>query len=84
MTAGVHNADDPQAFDHRFADVNGIRLHYVDEGEGPLVILLHGFPYLWYLWRHQIKVLADAGYRVVAPDPASRALLRWRTRRGPV
>lgn len=68
MTASVHNVDDPQVFNHRFADVNGIRLHYVDEGEGPLVILLHGFPYLWYLWRNQIKVLAAAGYRVVAPD----------------
>lgn len=68
MITTVHNVDDPQAFKHRFAEVNGIRLHYVDEGEGPLVILLHGFPFLWYLWRHQIKFLADAGYRVVAPD----------------
>lgn len=62
------NADDPQAFNHRFADVNGIRMHYVDEGQGPLIILLHGYPFLWYLWRHQIKALASAGYRVVAPD----------------
>jgi pimeloyl-ACP methyl ester carboxylesterase len=43
-------------------------MHYVEEGEGPLVLLLHGYPFLWYLWRHQIKVLAAAGYRVVAPD----------------
>ena len=43
-------------------------MHYVEEGTGPLVILLHGYPYLWYLWRHQIKALAAAGYRVVAPD----------------
>ena len=62
------NVDDPQAFDHRFAAVNGIRLHYVEEGQGPLVMLLHGYPFLWYLWRHQIKVLAAAGYRVVALD----------------
>lgn len=61
-------SDDPQAFNHQFADINGIRMHYVDEGEGPLVILLHGYPFLWYLWRHQIKVLAKAGYRVVALD----------------
>ncbi len=66
--ASVRESDDPRMFDHRFAEVNGIRLHYVEEGEGPLVILLHGFPYLWYLWRHQIKDLAAAGYRVVAPD----------------
>lgn len=62
------DADDPQAFNHRFAQVNGIRMHYVDEGYGPLVILLHGFPYLWYMWRGQIPALAAAGYRVVAPD----------------
>lgn len=66
--AARHAADDPEAFDHRFADVNGTRLHYVQEGHGPLVLLLHGIPYLWYLWRHQIRPLAGAGYRVVAPD----------------
>ena len=62
------NADDPDAFSHRFAEVNGIRMHYVEEGQGPLVILLHGFPYLWYMWRRQIPALAAAGFRVVAPD----------------
>jgi pimeloyl-ACP methyl ester carboxylesterase len=60
--------DNPNAFNHQFADINGIRMHYVEEGKGPLVILLHGFPFLWYLWRHQIRALAAAGYRVVAPD----------------
>ncbi|WP_426437254.1 alpha/beta fold hydrolase [Bradyrhizobium genosp. P] len=62
------NTDDPQGFNHKFADVNGIRLHYVDEGQGPLVILVHGFPYLWYAWRSQIRALAAAGYRAVALD----------------
>ena len=66
--AAVSDVDNPQNFNHRFADINGIRLHYVDEGKGPLVILLHGYPFLWYLWRHQIKALAAAGYRVVALD----------------
>jgi epoxide hydrolase 4 len=51
-----------------YAEVNGIRLHYVEAGEGPLVVLLHGFPEFWYSWRHQIPALADAGYHVVAPD----------------
>jgi pimeloyl-ACP methyl ester carboxylesterase len=60
--------DDPEVFNHCFAEVNGIRMHYVDEGQGPLVILLHGFPYLWYMWRHQIPALVSAGYRVVVPD----------------
>ena len=62
------NIDDPRGFHHKFAEVNGISMHYVEEGQGPLVILLHGYPFLWYLWRHQIKALASAGYRVVAPD----------------
>jgi epoxide hydrolase 4 len=46
----------------------GIRLHYVEAGEGPLVVLLHGFPEFWYSWRNQIAPLAQAGYHVVAPD----------------
>jgi epoxide hydrolase 4 len=47
---------------------NGVRLHFVEAGEGPLVVLLHGFPEFWYAWREQIPALADAGFRVVAPD----------------
>ncbi len=55
--------------EHGDADVGGgVRLHYVEAGEGPLVVLLHGFPEFWYSWRHQIPALAQAGYRVVAPD----------------
>ena len=60
--------DDPDRFNHKFAEVNGIRMHFVDEGVGPLVILLHGFPLSWYSWRAQIPALVDAGYRVVVPD----------------
>lgn len=60
--------DDPKGFNHRFADVNGIRLHFTDDGQGPLVILVHGFPYLWYAWRSQIRALSAAGYRAVAID----------------
>ncbi|MER5890353.1 alpha/beta hydrolase [Streptomyces sp. NPDC001941] len=54
--------------DHRFVEVNGVRLHVAEQGEGPLVLLLHGFPECWYSWRHQFGPLAAAGYRVVAPD----------------
>jgi pimeloyl-ACP methyl ester carboxylesterase len=43
-------------------------MHIAEDGEGPLVILSHGFPELWYSWRHQLKALAEAGYHVVAPD----------------
>lgn len=53
---------------HEEAIANGVRLHYVEAGEGPLVLLLHGFPEFWYSWRNQIPALAAAGYRVVAPD----------------
>ncbi|WP_039932905.1 alpha/beta fold hydrolase [Streptomyces viridochromogenes] len=49
-------------------DVNGIRLHIAEQGEGPLVVLLHGFPESWHSWRHQFGPLAEAGFRVVAPD----------------
>jgi epoxide hydrolase 4 len=46
----------------------GVRLHVVEQGEGPLVVLLHGFPEFWYSWRAQIPAVADAGFHVVAPD----------------
>jgi pimeloyl-ACP methyl ester carboxylesterase len=49
-------------------EVNGIRLHAVQAGSGPAVLLLHGFPDTHLVWRKQIDVLAAAGYRVIAPD----------------
>jgi len=52
---------------HEFIHANGIRIHYVTAGKGPLVILLHGFPEFCYAWRHQIPVLAEH-FQVVAPD----------------
>ncbi|MGR8947120.1 MAG: alpha/beta fold hydrolase [Gammaproteobacteria bacterium] len=48
--------------------VNGVRLRTVIEGDGPLVVLLHGWPQCWYLWRHQIAPIVAAGYRVAVPD----------------
>jgi pimeloyl-ACP methyl ester carboxylesterase len=51
-----------------YAEIGDIRLHYVEAGEGPLIVLLHGFPEFWYGWRSQIEPLAAAGFRVVAPD----------------
>jgi pimeloyl-ACP methyl ester carboxylesterase len=53
---------------HGHAVVNGVRLHYVEAGSGPLVVLLHGFPEFWYSWRHQLPALAAAGFRALAPD----------------
>ncbi len=48
--------------------VNGVRLHVAEAGEGPLVVLCHGWPELAFSWRHQVPALAAAGYRVAAPD----------------
>lgn len=52
----------------RIVDVNGIHLAVHEQGSGPPVILLHGFPELAYSWRHQLPALAAAGYRAIAPD----------------
>ncbi len=56
--------------ERRFESIrtNGVMLRTVVEGDGPLVILLHGFPQCWYLWRHQIDPIVAAGYRVAVPD----------------
>lgn len=53
---------------HRIVEANGIRVHVVEQGEGPLVLLVHGFPESWYSWRHQLPALAEAGYRAAAID----------------
>ncbi len=53
---------------HGFGEANGIRFHYVEQGTGPLVLLLHGFPEFWYSWRRQLPALAEAGFHAVAPD----------------
>lgn len=54
---------------HSIVEVNGINMHYAEKGEGPRpVLFLHGFPELWYSWRHQISGLAARGYRCIAPD----------------
>ena len=53
---------------HRFVQTNGIRMHLAEQGSGPLVMLLHGFPESWYSWRHQLQALAKAGFHGVAPD----------------
>ena len=53
---------------HRTVETNGIRMHVAEQGEGPLVLLCHGFPESWYSWRHQLTALAAAGFHAVAPD----------------
>ncbi|MEI2766438.1 MAG: alpha/beta hydrolase [Dermatophilaceae bacterium] len=55
-------------WEHRFVAANGARFHVAVAGEGPLVLLLHGFPQFWYAWHHQLPALAEAGYQAVAVD----------------
>ena len=62
---------------HRDVAANGARFHIAEMGDGPLVLLLHGFPQFWWTWRHQLAALADAGFRAVAMD------LRGRRRQRP-
>ena len=61
---------DGERWSHDTVESNGVSLHVVTAGpeDGDLVLLLHGFPEFWYAWHHQIPALAEAGYRVVAPD----------------
>lgn len=60
--------DPVSAHSHRSVRVGDIDMHIAEQGEGPPVVLCHGFPGLWYSWRHQLPALAAAGYRVIAPD----------------
>src|SRR5208337_2469916 len=53
---------------HSFVRTNGINMHVAEIGDGFPVVFCHGFPEMWYSWRHQMKALAEAGFRAIAPD----------------
>lgn len=53
---------------HRYIEANGIRMHVAEAGDGFPVVMCHGWPELWYSWRHQLRGLSDAGFRAIAPD----------------
>jgi soluble epoxide hydrolase/lipid-phosphate phosphatase len=55
-------------FEHKFVQTNGIRMHLHEAGKGFPVVFCHGFPELWYSWRHQLRALSKAGFRAIAPD----------------
>jgi pimeloyl-ACP methyl ester carboxylesterase len=57
-----------ERFIHDRVEVNGIAVHTVSVGEGPLVVFCHGFPESWYSWRHQLPAVADAGFKAMALD----------------
>jgi len=67
-TATSHGDESLHGISHRTVDVGGLAMHIAEAGDGPLVLLLHGFPECWYSWRHQLTALAAAGYHAVAPD----------------
>jgi pimeloyl-ACP methyl ester carboxylesterase len=67
-TRSASSAADEVELRDGYADVGDATLHYVEAGDGPMIVLLHGFPEFWYGWRLQIERLAAAGFRVVAPD----------------
>ena len=67
MLMGSAQADILDQVEHGYADNNGVKIHYATVGEGPLVIMIHGFPDFWYSWRHQMKGLKDS-FKVVAID----------------
>ena len=56
-------------FTHAYSDVGGVTIHHVICGEGPPVLLIPGWPQTWYVWRHVMRALADAGFRAIAVDP---------------
>ena len=56
------------AIAHRLIDVPAGRIHVAEQGSGPLVLLVHGFPECWYSWRHQLPAIAEAGFHAVAVD----------------
>ena len=58
----------PGPWQHRTVAANGAQFHVAEAGDGPLVLLLHGFPEFWWTWRHQLPALAAAGYWAVAMD----------------
>ncbi|GLT81790.1 hypothetical protein SLE2022_002240 [Rubroshorea leprosula] len=55
-----------EAIEHRTVNVNRINMHVAEKGKGPQILFIHGFPELWYTWRHQMLALASLGYRAVA------------------
>ncbi|MEA3221585.1 MAG: alpha/beta hydrolase [Thermodesulfobacteriota bacterium] len=62
-----HKTDVMDRVKHGYADNKGVKIHYVTLGEGPLVVMIHGFPDFWYTWRHQMDALS-ARFQVVAVD----------------
>ncbi|MFT7654617.1 MAG: pimeloyl-ACP methyl ester carboxylesterase, partial [Candidatus Azotimanducaceae bacterium] len=70
LSASVSHAELWDEVTHHYADNNGVKIHYVAAGEGPTVVMIHGFPDFWYTWRHQMNGLKN-DFRVIAIDQRS-------------
>src|SRR5271170_7179886 len=68
LGANSSRGGDMGEFEHKFVNTNGIKMHLHEAGSGFPVVMCHGFPEMWYSWRHQIRALAAAGFRAIAPD----------------
>jgi pimeloyl-ACP methyl ester carboxylesterase len=67
LAACLHASDIESKVTHGYADSNGVKIHYASLGQGPLVIMIHGFPDFWYTWRDQMEALSDK-FQCVAID----------------
>ena len=67
LVSPLMGPDFEERVEHRHVDNEGVSIHYAALGEGPLVVMVHGFPDFWFTWRHQMEALSD-GYRVAALD----------------
>ena len=76
MTVASLHADIWEDVEHGYASNGDVKVHYASVGEGPLVVMIHGFPDFWYTWRHQMAGLRE-NFKVVAID--QRALRFWRS-----
>ncbi len=68
MTADAASVLIDGPWEHKMVPANGARFHVAEMGDGPLVLLLHGFPQFWYSWRHVMLALSSAGFRAAAMD----------------
>ena len=61
--------------EHHYADSNGVKIHYVSAGQGPLVVMIHGFPDFWYSWRHQLVAEVETIYSKCSPAKMANGLV---------
>ena len=93
FTSGLFAAEFADSVEHKFADSDGVKIHYAKAGSGPLAVFIHGFPDFWYSWRHQMEGLASSRAhtrthlrltKFTAASAGERAMVTHRCRKTPV